>query len=265
LRGGKVRRLGPLAVAVVAGFGGLGAAMATPGDAAAVSCAPTWSNMFLGNDRSGTGIRGVYSRIEYYNERVCDQGETFVYSWSLQWVGLQGPPNSPGTDIFQGGYAKCSVVAGSCPWNSGNSYTWVYYGHQMGACGQAAHSPFTKIYNVSSGTHDFQIAKSGSYYKFSIDGVVEYQRPASDLDLCWDSIDSTVWTAEMLNTGDQAGGSVGNHQDFLNNEWQDGGGWHFITRTLGAPCNFNSYPAHWHCNISQASGEDFANWDDRFP
>lgn len=73
------------------------------------------------------------------------------------------------------------------------------------------------------------------------------------------------WQNEMLNTGDQGGGPVSNYQDFGENQYQNGTGWHPMNRTLSAACDANSYVAHWHCKTTATEQDRFKSWDDRAP
>lgn len=230
-------------------------------------CNSTWANKFLGNGRAGTAIIGVYSEIQYINKGLCVQAfGSPVHSWSLSWVSLDGRPAAVGLNIFQGGYAKCPPSSvGSCPYNNGASYTWVYYAHEQGACGLAFNTGFVKIANATSGTHFFQISKVGSQYNYYIDEQLKYHRSVSDISTCWSGVTGAEWQNEMLNNGDQGGGPPSDHQEFGANQYQNGSGWHPANRTLGDYCDANSYPTDWHCRTSTVDANLFRSWDDRAP
>ena len=215
----------------------------------------------------GTGLKGAYAEIEYFNESLCTQGATTVNSWSLSWVSLDGPQSSsvPGIDIFQGGYAKCpDPTVGSCPWNAGITYYWVFYAREQGACGAAFNTGFIKIANAAAGIHFFQVSKVGSNYNFYIDEVLKYQRSLADIDTCWPGVSAVEYQDEMLNNGDQAGGTVSNHQSFAEVQYQNATGWHYESRASGAACDANSFPASWRCNWDY-TGHNFYPWDARVP
>lgn len=249
--------------------GTLGVYAASPSTAAAwPGCDPATANKFLGNGRTSAGLKGVYAEIEFVNESLCVQGSPLRGSWSLSWVSLDGPQTDavPGIDIFQGGYAKCPAPAvGSCPWNSGATYTWVYYAREQGSCGAAFNTGFVKIANAAAGIHFFQVSKVGANYNFYVDEVLKYQRTAADVDTCWPGVTSVEWQNEMLNNNDQGGGTLANHQSFKNVQYQNASGWHNEFRALSSLCDANSNPAHWHCRWSSASATEFLAWDDRAP
>ena len=252
----------PLALipVLVSAFACLAAGQAEP--VRAVGCTASSSNKWVGDGKDVPGITGAYSQIEYINRAVCTQGEHFVSSWALSWVSLQalsGP-----TNIFQGGYARCGID-GACNWNGGTSYVWYFYGHEQGPCGQLFGTGIVKLYNATSGVHDFYVVKSGTHYNFTVDSVVEYQRGSADIDTCWPSgAGSGAWYNEMLNDGDQGGGPNSNHQSFDNNEYQNAAGWHYFDRTLNSLCVDTGTP-HWHCQTSGVSKHKIYAWDDRFP
>lgn len=228
-------------------------------------------NLFLGNGKSASGLIGVYSEIQFAQKSLCLQGppgNPIYNSWALSWVSIDGPQtaSTPGIDIFQGGYAKCPTTSvGSCPYNSGNSYTWYYYAHEEGACGTAFNTGIKKVANVSSGTHFFQVSKVGNQYNFYVDEVLKYHRSLADIETCWPGVSVVEWQNEMLNPGDQGGGPLSNYQDFGENQYQNGSGWHAMNRTLSAACDANSYPAHWHCKTTSTEQDRFKSWDDRAP
>ncbi len=245
----------------------LGTLSAVPASAAAwANCSGTSGNKFLGDGHASAGLKGVYAEIEYFNESLCVQGATKVGSWSLSWVSLDGPQTgADGVNIFQGGYAKCPPpIVGSCPWNNGVTYYWYFYQHETGACGLVGGSPtIMKIANAGSGLHFFQISKVGSNYNFYIDEVFKYGRPASDIDTCWPGVTAVEYQDEMLNNGDQGGGTVSNHQLFGNIQYQDASGWHLEYQTPGSACA-NSNPTNWRCNWDY-TGHNFYPWDNRAP
>jgi hypothetical protein len=73
-----------------------------------------YHNLFVGNAYGSTSLRGAQTTIEWFNDQLCTQRETFDYSWSLAWVGIVGVQHQA-DDIFQGGFARCSSVGLSCP------------------------------------------------------------------------------------------------------------------------------------------------------
>lgn len=267
-------RLRSLALVLILATGGLHAVGAQPVVAWSALCQSTsipTPNMFLGNGKSGSGLIGVYSEIEFIERSLCLQGPPGTprwNSWALSWVSLDGPQTNetPGIDIFQGGYAKCPVTSvGSCPYNNGVSYTWYYYAHEQGACGAAFNTGIVKVANVSSGTHFFQVSKVGGQYNFYIDETLKYHRSLADIETCWPGVSGMEWQNEMLNPGDQGGGPLSNHQNFGANQYQNGTGWHPANRTLSAYCDANSYPSAWHCRTSSTDQNLFRSWDDRAP
>jgi hypothetical protein len=223
----------------------------------------------LGNGKVASGLIGVYSEIQYVNKGLCFQGPgPTVDSWSLSWVSLDGPqsPLIAGVDILQGGYAKCpDPLVGSCPYNNGATYYWVYYGHEVGPCGAAFNTGFIKIANATSGTHFFQVSKVGSQYNFYVDEVLKYHRSLADIQTCWPGVAAAEWQNEMLNDGDQGGGPLSNYQDFGENQYQNGSGWHPANRTLISACDANSNPANWYCTTSSTEQDRFKSWDNRAP
>lgn len=244
--------------------------MALSVSAAMPVCDPEWANKFLGNGISTPGMIGVYSQIENVSESLCTQPVSpKVPSWSLAWISLDGPHNPvPGWNIYQGGYATCPPPeVGTCPYNGGKRYIWVYYAHDNSLmCGYAFNTGFIKIADATTyATHVFQISKVGSQYNFYVDNVLKYSRSQDDIETCWLGVAAGEWQDEMLNNDDQAGGHVANAQNFGNNRYQDGTGWHNMNRPLGGNCDANSYPAHWHCHTSTSVPNYFVSWDDRVP
>jgi hypothetical protein len=234
-----------------------------------VPCSGVYVNKFQGNAKSAPGLIGVYSEIQYVDKGLCFQASSpYVPSWSLSWVSLEGPQTDavPGIDIFQGGYAKCPFPAvGSCPWNNGSSYYWVYYAHEQGACGAAFNTGFINIAFAATGTHFFQVSKVGSQYNFYVDELLRYHRSLADIQTCWPGVTRVEWQNEMLNDGDQGGGPLSDHQDFGANQYQNATGWHPENRSLSTACDYNSYPLHWHCNTTPTTANQFKSWDDRAP
>ena len=248
---------------------GLATAAAPPAAAWSAPCYSTSTNLFLGNAKSASGLIGVYSEIEYINKGLCVQefGRP-THSWALSWVSLEGPQDdqTPGIDIFQGGYAKCPPSSvGSCPYNNGATYTWVYYAHEEGACGLAFNTGFVKIANATSGIHFFQVSKVGSQYNFYVDEVLKYHRSLADIQTCWPGVTREEWQNEMLNIGDQGGGPVSNLPNFDANQYQNATGWHAANRTLRSACDYNYYAAHWRCLTDDATANQFRSEDDRAP
>jgi len=252
---------------LIGGVLALGTSLTVPASAAAwANCQGVSQNKYLGDGRSGAGLKGVYAEIEYVNESPCTQGATKVASWSLSWVSLDGPQTpADGVNIFQGGYAKCpDPTVGSCPWNNGVTYYWVFYQRETGACGIKFTTPFIKIANAATGLHFFQISKVGSNYNFYIDEVFKYARSASDLDTCWPGVVAVEYQDEMLNNGDQGGGTVSNHQLFGNVQYQNGSGWHLENHASGSACSANSNPTNWRCAWDYTH-HNFYPWDNRAP
>lgn len=239
---------------------------ASPNAVSAIPCESTSQNKFLGNGYSASGLKGVYSEIEYIDKKLCIQGTPRVNSWSLSWVSIDGPQSlsTPGIDIYQGGYADCPFT-GTCPFNNGVSYIWYFYGHEQGACGLPFNSGVIKLQNATSGIHDFQISKVGARYNFYYDEVDINHISQADVETCWPGVAAVEWQNEMLNNADQGGGGLANRQDFRVNQYQNGTGWHPMNRTLGSLCDANSYPSHWHCRTSSTISNNFTSWDDRFP
>lgn len=229
-------------------------------------------NLFVGEYQPSSSLRGVYSEIEFFNEQLCVQGATPDYSWSLSWVSLEGPNSDsiPGVSIYQGGYAKCPPPeVGSCPWNGGASYYWYFFGWEEGPCGDAFNTGMVKAPkgNATAGIHDFQISKVGSNYYYWIDEVVQGSRPAWNLDECWGGTGPRLaeWTNEMLDQGDQNGGTVANHQSFANNQYQDATGWRRLNLPKLNPCRNNAQPSVWACYIATNRNDWFYSWDRRAP
>lgn len=225
-------------------------------------------NKFLGNGRGGSGLKGVYGEIEKLNQILCTQGATKLGSWALAWVSLDGPQTDsvPGIDIYQGGYAQCPPPdVGSCPWNNGVNYLWIYYAREQGACGLAFNTGFINQGNSPSGYHFFQASKVGNFYNFYIDEVFKHARTAANIDTCWPGVTGVEWQNEMLNSRDQGGGRVANPQGHHNNQYQNATGWHDANRTLGSNCDANSNPADWNCRTSNNVQRNFSSWDDRVP
>ncbi|MES2209375.1 MAG: hypothetical protein V4515_04230 [Chloroflexota bacterium] len=247
---------------IIASALAVGTLSAVPATATAwANCTGVSENKFLGNGRSGTGLKGVYAEIEYVNENLCVQAATKVWSWSLSWVSLDGPQTAAaGVNIYQGGYAKCpDPSVNTCPWNNGITYYWVFYQRETGPCGLVFGTPFIKIANAATGLHFFQISKVGSSHNYYIDEVFKYSRSVSDIETCWPGVAAVEYQDEMLNDGDQGGGTVSNHQLFGNVQYQNASGWHYENRTPGSGCA-NSNPTNWRCTWDY-TGHNFYPWD----
>lgn len=125
-------------------------------------------------------------------------------------------------------------------------------------------TPFIKIANAATGVHFFQISKVGSSYNYYIDEVFKYSRSVSDIETCWPGVAAVEYQDEMLNNGDQAGGTVSNHQLFGEVQYQNGSGWHYENRSSGSACDANSNPTNWRCAWDY-TGHNFYPWDNRAP
>lgn len=229
-----------------------------------------YHNLFVGDAMGSTSLRGAQSTVEWFNDQLCLQGETFDYSWSLAWVGIVGVHDQT-NDIFQGGFARCSSVGGalSCPFNGGVSYHFWFWQYGDGACGPLANSGFRKANkgNASAGNYNYKIdyRPSASRYTFVIDGTDQTFIPTSTPSTCWGGIRGAQWFNEMLDTGDQNGGTVANHQTYSGSKWQDGSSvWHTAAWPTSTPCPVNSYPTAWRCNNTASAGQ-FLDWDSRAP
>jgi hypothetical protein len=227
-------------------------------------------NKFAGDGIGSTNIRGARSTIEWFDESLCRQGTQHTYSWSLSWVGILGA----GQNIFQGGFAKCAnIEAGlSCPYNGGVSYHWWFWEYQDSpACGPYANSGFRKANKGNAGgaaAYDYEIDYrpnvSPPRYTFEIDGVDQTWISTSIPNTCWGGVTGVQYMNEMLDYGDQNGGTVSNHQEHSSTMWQDASrNWH-VSNLGSSPCSANSYPAWCSCNIG--SGNDtIVSWDRRAP
>jgi hypothetical protein len=122
-----------------------------------------------------------------------------------------------------------------------------------------------KVANAASGMHFFQVSKVGTQYRFYVDEVQKDFRAASDIDVCWSGVQQVEWQNEMLNQGDQAGGTLSNHQKWAEVQYQDASGWHYETRPPLTTCDANSIPAYWHCGWSNTPAQYFNAWDNRVP
>ena len=133
-------------------------------------------------------------------------------------MGLIDGANSagvPGIAIWQGGIAACANIAGSCPYNNGNAYVWHFYGHEQGPCGAAFNTGVINDDNPSAGADLYKIDHLGGYYGFYKNGTLEAMRSANDIEVCWPGAAlGAEWQNEMLDPGDENGGTTGNHQSW---------------------------------------------------
>lgn len=248
------------------------------------SVAATWTasctvdgyhNMYAGMGVSPTGLIGASAQVRWYDTSLCNQGPTPDYSWSLSWVALVGVSTQ---DIFQVGFGKCANVpttstSSSCPYNSGVSYHWYYYQRAGGGpCGAEFNTTFQKAPkgNASAGTYTYAIQQksdtSGTYFAATIDGQEQTRRSTSDLNVCWQGgITGAQYMNEMLDAGDQNGGTVSSHQPFSAITYQSSTGWHNTSWTLLRNCDANSDPTDWSCVVSSTSHNTFYNYDRRAP
>jgi hypothetical protein len=182
------------------------------------------------------------------------------------------PAGVPGIAIYQGGFAKCANVAGSCPYNGGASYYWYYYARPQGNCGQASNTGVVKAAkgNAGPGQSNYKVAfipiDGQDYWAFWIDGSRQNTRPNNDVAYCWSGgAKGTQVMNEMLDDNDQNGGSNSNYENFDSVQYKNGTGWHGMNWTLARDCDANSYPTHWGCIVSHTLNDTFKNWDDRAP
>jgi hypothetical protein len=233
-------------------------------------------NLYAGDNWVAGGLRGVQARIEWFNTQLCIQDETPDDSWSLSWVGIVGPnsPTADGFDIFQGGFARCATsgTAHSCPYNGGVSYHWWFWEYEAGPCGLAANSGFRKANkgNAGPGTYTYRIdyrpGVSPPRYSFQINGADQTWISTTTVSTCWGGVSEAQLLNEMLDEGDQNGGTVADHQEYSQAKWEDVSEViRTITWPLGTPCDANSQPSAWTCNISGSTQGLFVTWDRRAP
>ena len=110
-----------------------------------------------------------------------------------------------------------------------------------------------------------QFAGGDWRYVASINGSSQKSIISTDIDTCFGSLVQAEWKNEMLDPGDQNGGTVGNHQNFSGDQYHDSNGWHVMNWALGRACDANSNPTSWRCSVSPSTSNLFYNWDVREP
>lgn len=270
-----MRRLVSTWLAAVLASTALIALQPMPAAAYSTNCqaTPSQDNWFTGEGQgTNPNVQGVRATIDFANAHLCTQSPSGP-SWFLSWVGIQGPvlDHGHGVNIYQGGYAKCVYPAGptSCPPNGGHPYYWFFYSYEDGPCGVTSNSTFIKVKgNVSApATDPFKIVfkPADATWHFSIDGTSYDTRTNAAINECWvDGITGADWFNEMLNPGDQNGGTDSDRQEFLDAQLMYGGAWQDINRTENQPCGTNSNTADWHCKIEVDDHNSFKQWDDRY-
>jgi hypothetical protein len=261
-----------LVMVVAAAYLAALAVAASPGLALAAptTCDTPTSNYFAGltTNVDTVDAQGVRVQVDYKPVKPCTQVGGSLPSWILTWVGFEGVVlGGPyGVNIYQGGYATCGP---SCGYNGGKPYYWYFYGHETGACGMAANSGFVKVRgNVPAGASDsLKVALGGDGdYHFYVNGTPYDSRTISELNICWaEGIKNADWVNEMLNFGDQNGGSDAARQVWTDAQYRTGSStWNDIDRPLGGYCEHNSSPVDWGCRIKWDDHNSFRNWDARY-
>lgn len=225
------------------------------------------SNKFVGRGLGSTNIRGARATVEWFDESLCRQPNVFQPeqdTWSLSWVAIVGN----GNEIFQVGFAKCPP-SGFCPYNNGISFHFWFWEYPAGACGAAADSGFRKANkgDVTGGAHVYSIdyRPAASRYSASIDGTDQTWIPTSTPSTCWGGIVGAQYMNEMLDLGDQNGGTLSDHQEMTIVGWQDASqNWHVANIGPPGSCPTNSNPSAWTCNIASNSNT-IVSWDRRAP
>jgi hypothetical protein len=248
------------------------AAFSAPRSAAAMPLCTLdgWHNLFVGDTLGPSGLKGAQTTIEWFNDQLCAQRERFDFSWSLAWVAIVGVHDLT-YDIFQGGFARCASLGMpySCPYNNGVSYHFWWWSYGDGACGSAFNSTFRKANkgNASAGMYNYKIdyRPAAGRYSFVIDGTDQTFIPTSTPTTCWGGIRRAQWFNEMLDNGDQSGGTIANHQTYNRSKWQDSSAnWHTVSWPTSTPCPVNVNPTAWKCNNTAIVGQ-FLDWDARAP
>ncbi|MGI8534553.1 MAG: hypothetical protein ACR2LP_06735, partial [Candidatus Limnocylindrales bacterium] len=96
----------------------------------------------------------------------------------------------------------------------------------------------------------------GGFCSFQIDGDQQASRSVTDLGNCWggQGIVAAEWQNEMLDPGDQNGGTSSDKQLLEVRFHTSGGGWNQPRFTVGDSCGANSNPDGWGCKVLDADG-----------
>lgn len=128
--------------------------------------------------------------------------------------------------------------------------------------------------NAGAGTSAYKIIsdvdEDGAGWFFFIDNAEQARRGPSDLATCWGNrgVIGAEWQNEMLNPGDQNGGTQKNRQLF-EVRFRTVTQWRRPNFGVGDQCGANSNPDDWGCKIANADGSQSSNqwrsWDRNEP
>lgn len=160
-------------------------------------------------------------------------------------------------DIAQVGVYKCEYAIAMCTGSIGQFYAWGRHNSQPGCSGFSNVEPLgTRVGGLPSGTWFFEVLRTSSAWKFSINGVVVESLPASTI--CW-TRKRASWVGESWDTGDAIGGSAANPFALLGALYEPSvaGQWLSPSWSLGDMCNVSS-AAKYKCNAT--NGQAFNLW-----
>jgi hypothetical protein len=209
-------------------------------------------NYFAGMGPNFAGAAGAEAKIENIAPLLCIGGSDLQHG-SSSWVAIEGATSNR---IFQVGMIKC--VDNLNPTNcDGALHTFWAWGREAECGGSQARAPVpVKIGVVPAGSPRYTVFKSSTTVFFQVNGTT--METISSSSVCWARV-GPGYRAETFDRGDQAGGTVGNHQTFSSAhvEFSVGGVWGSPSFTT---CEFTGIASY---NCSRTNGQQFDIWTDR--
>lgn len=209
--------------------------------------------------KTANGIAGAKAAIEYVNPLLCTNvgGDNDLIKGSFAWVGVE----VAGTlrSIVQVGLGKCTYSAylacdGTLIW----WYAWGRDANQPGCGGFLNVDPKPlRISAAATGTHTFEVVRTGTVIQFKVDGVVKEDVPSSAI--CWTGHDA-AYSGETWDRGDQTGDNFPSAQLYSSALYEPGVGQPWTSPAF-TTCYRDGYTAEYFCN--RPSGQSINVWTDR--
>jgi hypothetical protein len=212
-------------------------------------------NRFDGYTKIVAAVVSAEAQIEGQPPALCagPDGD----SGSFTWIGVQ--VNGSQRSIYQMGVAKCSYPYSICSGGYRIFYSWGRDDSQ-GTCTSDVDPVPLDLGAAPIGLHTYTVVRTATLIKFQLDGATIHDIPLSWVS-CW-TANSVAWVAETWDRGDQAGGTVADHQKVRAALYEAsvGGVWSNASFPIG--CN-NTIPTLSDYLCSRINGTGVDLWTDK--
>jgi hypothetical protein len=207
--------------------------------------------------RTSRELLGISGHISYADTPLCTNvgNSNDDVKGSLSWVGLQ----IAGTryDIVQIGLSRCKDPFN--PTGCTQALSWFWAWGRVNCPGQLDVIPAPRKFSAArTGTHTFEVHRTGTDYIFEFDGVAEEDVPRSAI--CWTPT-SAAWLGEVWDNGDQMGLPFPSSQNYTAASYEASVGSPWTSPTFSSPCYRQGDQADYSCGVT--SGTAFQIWTDR--